>query len=254
MSPSRNPLLDPDARLVIGHRGNRVAMPENTLESLTHAVELGADAVEFDVRVSRDGVPVVIHDADIDRTTNGSGRVSAYSFAELRAFDAGARAPGPRSSKVHIPSLDEVFDRLRTTPFVIEVKETAAVDATERVVRKFGALNRVLIGSPDTSVMERFYRSGLSSCASMRDAILLIPLALVGVAPLKPRYDVLSVTPRFHGVPIPVRRMASMARRVGIATQVWTVNDAEEARSLWRAGVAGIVTDDPAALLRARPQ
>lgn len=247
-----NPLLDPNARLVIGHRGNRVAAPENTLESLVQAVELGADAVEFDVRLTRDGVAVLMHDPALDRTTDGHGPVGRYSLAELRTLDAGARRVRASGGRVLIPTLEEALDRLRETPMVIEVKENGAVEATEKLVRRFGAIARVLIGSFDTTVTERFYRSELSTCASMRDAMRLIPSALLGRAPRNVRYEVLSVTPRYRGVPIPVRRMANAARKAGIATQVWTINDPLAARALWAGGVAGIVTDDPAALLRAR--
>ena len=86
----------------------------------------------------------------------------------------------------------------------------------------------------------------------MRDAVRLIPVALAGLTPRKPPYDVLSITRRFRGMPIPVVRMAVAARKAGIATQVWTVNDPGVARTLWNGGVAGIVTDDPTAILRAR--
>lgn len=247
-----NPMCDPNARLVIAHRGNRVAAPENTLESLTQAMELGADALEFDVRVSRDGVPVVMHDPDLDRTTSGHGLVDSYSFAELRTLDAGARAASSGGKRFLIPSLEEVLDRFRETPLVIEVKEIAAADATERMIRRFGAQERVLIGSGVNAVMERFYRSGLRTCASMRDASLMIPLALAGLTAGRQKYDVLSLTPSFRGVRIPVLTMAAAARRAGIATQVWTVNDPAAANEFWKGGVSGIVTDDPAAILRAR--
>jgi len=250
--PTSNPLLDPDARLVIGHRGNRVGAAENTMNSLRQAVDMGADALEFDVRMTRDGIPVVVHDADVDRTTDGRGPVRLLTFEELRKLDAGVRSPVSDGRRHVVPSLEEVLDAFRETPLVIEVKEIGAADETERLVRRFGAVGRVVIGSSDAQVMRRSYRSGLASCASMLDASLLIPLALLGLTPPKPMYDVLSVTPRFHGVPIPVRRMAIVARRAGIATQVWTVNDPTEALALWDAGVAGIVTDDPGALLRAR--
>jgi glycerophosphoryl diester phosphodiesterase len=247
-------LCDPNARIVIAHRGNSVADPENTIESLSRAVDIGADAVEFDVRVTRDGVPVLMHDRDLDRTTNGHGRLNAYGFAELRTLDAGARSPVARGRRFEIPSLEEVLDRFRETPMVIEVKEMAAVDATEKFVRRFGAQGRVLIGSVVTAVTERFYRTGLRTCASMRDASRMIAVALARLAPGKPRYDVLSVTPRYLGVPVPVLSMAAAARKAGVATQVWTVNDPVRAAALWGGGVAGIVTDDPAALIRVRPQ
>jgi len=112
----------------------------------------------------------------------------------------------------------------------------------------------VLIGSATNAVAARFYRSGLRTCASMLDASLLIPIALAGLTPPRPRFDVLSITPVYHGIPIPVRRMAAAMTRVGLATHVWTINDAAQAVAFWRGGVAAIVTDDPAAILRARSQ
>ena len=248
----RGPLFDPAARLVIGHRGNRTAVAENTLESLASALEAGADALEFDVRCTRDGVPVLMHDATVDRTTSGSGRVAAMTLAELKKLDAAARAPTRGKGQLRVPTLEETLDRFRATPLIIEVKEMAAADATERLVRKFDLTERVLIGSAENDVVERFYRSGLRTCASMADATLLIPFALVGATPPKPSYDVLSLTPMYRGLPIPVTRMTAAALRMGIPTHVWTVNDVAAARSYWTAGVAGIVTDDPAAMIRAR--
>jgi len=252
--PDQHVLCDPNARIVVAHRGNPVGAPENTLESLSQAVEIGSDALEFDVRVTRDGVPVLMHDAELDRTTSGHGRVAAYSFADIRTLDAGARSPVSGGRRHTIPALEEVLDRFREVPLVIEVKELEACDVTEQLVRRFGAQDRVLMGSANDDVTERFYRSGLRACASKRDASLLIPLALVGLTPAKPRYDVLSITPNYHGLPIPVLRMAAAARKAGIATQVWTVNDPVKATALWAGGVAGIVTDDPAALIRVRPR
>lgn len=249
---AKSPLFDPAARLVIGHRGNKVLVAENTIESMASALEAGADAMEFDVRLSRDGVPVVMHDATVDRTTSGSGRVRDLTLAELKKLDASARAPTRGKGQLRIPTLEEVLDRFRETPLIIEVKEMAAADATERLIRKFDLTERVLIGSVENDVVERFYRSGLRTCASMTDATLLIPFALTGISPPKPSYDVLSLTPMYRGLPIPVTRMAAVALRMGIPSHVWTVNDPAAARSYWTAGVAGIVTDDPAAMVRAR--
>src|SRR5215207_4425475 len=82
-------LLDPLARPVIGHRGNRAHSPENTLQSMRDGVALRVDAVEFDLRVSRDGKLVVMHDPTLERTTNGSGRVALHTAAQLAALDAG---------------------------------------------------------------------------------------------------------------------------------------------------------------------
>lgn len=247
-----NPLLARGSRLVIGHRGNPAAFAENTLESFQSAVDAGVDAIELDVRVTRDGVAVVIHDETLDRTTNATGRLDALSASELAVLDASARAPTRGKGQLRIPTLAEVLDRFRGLPVVIEVKELKAADETERLVRRFNAQSRVLVGSAETSVTERFYRSGLATIASMRDAMLLIPYALSGIPSPRPTFEVLSIPPVYRGIPIPVRRLAAAAGKLGVPTHVWTVNDAATATRFWEAGVAGIVTDDPAAMLRVR--
>ena len=247
-----NPLLDPNARLVVAHRGNRAHAPENTMESFIQARALGADALELDVRMSRDGVAMVVHDATVDRTTDARGAVASFTAAELQAMNAAAHFAG--TPRVGIPRLEEVLDTFGDIPIVIEVKEEAAVDATEATVRRFSAQNRIIVGSAREGVMQRFYRTGLSCCAAASDAYRLILLGLLGLTPTAPRYQALSVTPRYRGFPIPIVAMARAARRAGIPTQVWTVNDPATAIAYWSSGVAAIVTDDPAAMLRVRPQ
>lgn len=247
-----NPLLDPRLRLVVAHRGNRAQAPENTMEAFQQAVDLGSDALELDVRMSRDGVAMVIHDATVDRTTEAAGAVAGFSRSELGQLNAAARFGAGRTAR--IPLLDEVLETHRQIPIVIEVKEMAAAEPTRVIVRRHGAAGRVIVGSAKQDVMDHLYGSGLSCCASARDARWLIALGILGGTPRAPRYQVLSATPRYKGMPIPVRRMAAAAARAGVPTQVWTVNDPEEALRLWRGGVAAIVTDDPAAMLRVRPQ
>lgn len=252
MTGSGNPFVGRGRRLVIGHRGNPVMLAENTLESLQNAVDAGVDAIEFDVRVTRDGVPVVIHDATLDRTTSATGRVNALTAAELEAVDAAARAPTRGKGQLRVPLLEQALDRFREVPLIIEVKELAAAEVTERMVRKFGIQGRVLIGSAENDVSERFYRSGLATCASMKDAALLLPFALSGFPIGRPVFEVLSIPPVYRGLPIPVERMTAAVARHGIPTHVWTVNDPATAVRYWNAGVTGIVTDDPVAMLRAR--
>src|SRR5207253_2624786 len=144
----------------------------------------------------------------------------------------------PRSASAQIPTLEEVFDKLRQTPLVIEVKERGAVDATVAMVRKFGAAERVIVGSGVSGVVERFRDQGFRTCASTTDALRLIPIAMLGGAAPRSNYAVLSLTPRYAGVPIPVLRMTAAAKRAGIPTQVWTINDPNEARRFWAGGVA----------------
>jgi glycerophosphoryl diester phosphodiesterase len=181
----KHPLLDPNARLVIAHRGNRVRSAENTIEALVDAVELGADALEFDVRATSDGIAVLMHDPNLDRTTDGHGLLGSYTLSDIRTLNAAARAPGRAgtATRALIPSLEEVLDRFREIPLVVEVKERAAVAPTELLVRKFGAQNRIVIGSADAEVVRRFQRTGLPTCASVAEAARLIPMAFAGVRP-----------------------------------------------------------------------
>src|SRR5262245_5873724 len=100
----------PDRREVcFGHRGARAHVPENTLLAFELAFDLGADAIECDVQQSRDGELVILHDGTVDRTTDGSGRVAALNFAELRALNAGRRHAWP----LRIPTLDETLALVR---------------------------------------------------------------------------------------------------------------------------------------------
>jgi glycerophosphoryl diester phosphodiesterase len=175
-------------------------------------------------------------------------------MTQVRGLDASrglSQWTGPRAA---VPTLEEVLDRFRATPAVIEIKEPDAVEPTVRLIHRLGLQGHIVLGSDDLEVMARLNRSGLRTIASRTDAMLLVPLALVGIAPRALRYDVLSITPRYFGWPIPVLRMTVAARGRGIPTHVWTVNDPSGALAYWRGGVSGIVTDDPGAMLRARPR
>ena len=98
--------------LIIGHRGAAGHAPENTIESIQLAIELGANAVEIDLRQTKDEIPVAIHDADVQRTTNGCGNVSDYSFSELKKIDAGSWFH-EKFSGVKIPSLEEIIKTMQ---------------------------------------------------------------------------------------------------------------------------------------------
>ncbi len=254
-----NVLIDPAARPVVAPRGDCAHRPENTIASFEHAVSLGVDALEFDLRVTRDGAAVVMHDATVDRTTNGRGAVAAMTLGELRALDAGARfsADGGRTHPfadrgLVVPTFEEMLDRFRDLPFVIEVKVPEAVEETRRLVRRHDARRRVLLDSATHAAVTPFRDGEHLTGASLREALALLPFAALPAGPRRLAYEALFVPRRYHGVPVPVARLAAAARRAGVVTHVWTVNDVAGARRLWQAGVQGIVTDDPAAMLEVR--
>jgi glycerophosphoryl diester phosphodiesterase len=251
-------LLDPEARAVVAHRGDSAHAPENTLESLRQGASLGADALECDVHLTRDGQVVVIHDATVDRTTNGSGAVASLTLAEVQRLDAGFRFTRDggrtfpwRGRGVSVPTLEELLDALPETPLIIEVKAAAAARATGLLLERTGAAARCLIGSFLASALTQFRDSGIARTASRDDVVRLYLRALLPGAPRSLPFQALCIPPFFNGIPLPVLRFARMAHAAGIPTHVWTVDDPALARRFWDGGVNSIISNDPALILAA---
>ena len=254
-----NILLDPAARPVIGHRGNRAFAPENTIESFAQAVSLGADAIEFDVHLSADGVVVVHHDATVERTTDGHGAIDRLTFDALRQFDAGANFTTdggrtfPYRDKGHrIPSLDEVVEAFPATPLLIEIKTPIAATQVRSVIEKHNASARCLVDSFSRDALRVFDGSPIAFGAASGDVATLMREVLLGSKITPINYKALCVPLSYRGLPLPVRRFARIAPRYDCRVHVWTINSETVARDLWDAGVNGIITDDPARMLKAR--
>ena len=219
---------------VYAHRGALVECPENTLAAFRRALELGAGGIELDVHLSADGIPMVIHDWTVDRTTNGSGLVSEMAYDELQSLDAGQ---GER-----IPTLGQVLDLVGNTPIVdIEVKANAAGEAVLRELQ--GRNTRWLISSFDWDVL-RYVRS--------RDAdAVLWPLTIAATdeavsAARDLRAPALAILHKAIDEDI----VAHLKER-GLGFWVWTVNDPKLACVYADWGAIGICTDDPASVQKA---
>lgn len=251
-----NALLDPAAKLVIAHRGNSAFFPENTLESFRQGVALGADALEFDVRVSRDGTAVIFHDPTLERTTDGSGAVSALTLEELQRLDAGYRFTRDggrtfpfRGCGLTIPTLELVLSTFPGVHMIVEIKTRDASAEVLRLLTEAGAAGRCLIGSFDEEAIMPFRGTPIAHSASRRELIRLYARAFVPGGPSRLPYQALAIPPRFNGIPIPVMRFARMARRAGATTHVWTVDDPAQAGLYWAGAVNGIITNDPGTIL-----
>ena len=251
-------LLAPDSRLVIAHRGNSAFAPENTLESLRQGVALGVDALEFDVHLSRDGVPVVIHDPTLDRTTGATGNVRDRTAAELQRVDAGYRFTRDegrtfpwRGRGVTISTLDEVVAEFSLVPFILEIKVGAASRAVKALLERTGAAARCIVGSFSDEALRPFRGSGIAHGAARGDVLRLFARAVLPGGPAALPYQALCIPPFFNRIPIPVLRFARMGRSAGVVTHVWTVDDPRRARRYWDGGVSGIITNDPSAILAA---
>jgi glycerophosphoryl diester phosphodiesterase len=255
-----NPLLDLDARPVIAHRGASAEAPENTVPAFKLAVAQGADAFELDVRVTRDGAAVVIHDERIDRTTDLTGLVRARTLAELRTADAGYRFTPDRGhsfpfrhQEVRIPTLAEVLWAFPAMPIMIEVKEPEVQAAVERALLESDAAERCVLASEHLGALETFRRPPFACGAAGPEISSLYRGTLLRRPPRTCGYRLLSVPLRWHGLPVPTRGFVRAARALGAPVHVWTVNDPATARRLWARGVAGIVTNVPGVIRAARP-
>ena len=227
---------------VIAHRGASNDAPENTLAAFELALEQGADCIELDCRVTCDGHLVVIHDATVDRTTNGSGKVSEMSLAEIRALDAGSWFH-PRFAGERVPTLQEALLLLRGRCAVnVEIKGTKAHQPgiEEKVV---GLLRAARV--PAESVIISSFDSSYFPRLRAIDAALRLALIFKAAPPDLYELDVDLLHPSLESV---APGLMQKAKASGLQVNVWTV-DAEQGwcRAL-ALGVDGIITNVPGKL------
>lgn len=251
-------LLNPARRPVIAHRGASAEAPENTLEAFRLAVEQKCDAFEFDVHLTRDGVPVLMHDPTLRRTCGRPDRVADLALAELQAADAGATftaADGSfpwRNRGVRAPSLVEVLREFPDMPMLIEIKDPAAQDATAVVLRADGAVARCVVASFRHGALRAFRNPPFLRGASRVDILGLLARARLGL-PARPRCLCYAVPDYWKGkIEIPTEPVVRASRRAEVPVHVWTVDDPKRARELWARGVSGIITNRPGVIRAAR--
>ena len=219
--------------LIISHAACGGHAPENTLAGVRKAIELGAEGIEIDVQASADGVPVLMHDLTVDRTTNGSGAVAELSLERLRALDAGGEP---------VPTLAEVLDlTLGKVLLIMEIKQPGIEEHIARVVHEKRALDDVMAWS--------FYPAALEG---MRAAEPQIPCALLvaGESMAKwPKMRSLAVKLGVQGVsvfaPAIDERVAEDCRRRGLALYTWTPDSRKEIARLVALGVDGVCSNYP---------
>ena len=244
----------PGPPLVIGHRGAAAVRPENTIPSFEHALALGVDAVEFDVRVTADGVAVVHHDASTARTCGEQLVVHKSRVATLRSLDAGAvfNASGATATRTRIPLLDEVLELTRGVPVIVECKTIEAAPMVIAALRAHDAVDRAIVGSFLHGAMRAVRAAHLASGASRRDMVGLLVRGMLHLPPSQFPCAALCIPEQSSGLRLPLAQLAAWGRPIGVPVHVWTVNRAADALRLWDAGVTGVLTDDPQVILAAR--
>ena len=248
--------------LVIPHGGGDGIYPENTLLAFESTIAMGADVVDVDLRISRDGVVVAIHDATVERTTGASGNVKSMNLAELTQLDAGwAFAPANsvdqhpyRGTGVLIPTLEAILDRFPTTLLSLDLKDES-MDMVQPVcdeLRSRGRLNDVFVGSnSDPQIIEFRQRCPeVRTSAIMNDVFASRDARAAGDTDFVPAVTVDQPPFRIDGREIVDAESLAWAHDHGVAILTWVVNDEDDMRKLIDLGVDGIYTSYPDRLLR----
>ncbi len=255
----RRPFLIHDKPLFFAHQGGGLLAPENTLLAFEQGVACGADALELDIQTTSEGEIIVLHDPTVDRTTNGTGPVAAYTLAELRRLDAGYHftADGGktypyRGQGLTIPTLREVLERFPQTRINIDLKESSP--ARERhlweLIQEFHAEDRVLVACASGHapiVRFRKYSEGRVATAASAWEIRLFLLSMFGHVSrwLRLPYDALQVPELYGSTRVISPALVQTAHQCGLEVHVWTVNDRPSMERLLAMGVDGIMTDRP---------
>ncbi len=247
------------APLIIGHRGASAVAPENTMAAFRKAIDAGADGIEFDVRLTRDGVPVVIHDSTLRRTAGLARRVADVAWAELESIDAGSWF-NPAFAHETVPSLNELLTVFEANDLVLHLEmkcdssseHAALADACCRLINEHSLKDRVTISCFDLAAIKivksvdseiktaALFQPSISKPSTWRDQHILDQATAVGASALALHHRLA----REH--------LVEKARLAGLAIAVWTVDDPKWIERARLIGVDALITNDPAIMLAHR--
>ncbi len=257
--------------LIFGHRGASAVAPENTLAAFSRAIRDGADGIEFDVRLARDEVPVVIHDATLKRTALVDRLVCELTSAELQeinvgkwfdksGFDSRAQSPGGSYSGEKLPTLNQVFELFSSNDGLLyiemkcDAKEAATLAAAvAKGIDEFRMANRVVVASFDLSAIAEIKKNDVG----IRTAALFEPKLSRPISTVR-RLRMIDLARRCGADEIALHytlagaRVVEKAKGEGLEIVLWTVDDARwiaRARSL---GIKALISNNPTEMIRSR--
>jgi glycerophosphoryl diester phosphodiesterase len=259
-APSSRYYQDVARPLVIAHQGGDGLWPGDTMFAFEQAVALGVDVLEMDAHITKDGHIVLMHDEEVDRTTDGEGLIEEMTLAELQELDAaynwtqdeGETFPY-RGQGIRVPTLEELFQKFPQMHYVIEIKLTKNPIAEPlcRLIRNYEMADRVLIASFHDDAMQTFREAcpEVATSASRGEVTKFVLLGKVFLSGLvAPAYQ--SIQPPYDpaqsmNIPIMTERFIQEAHAKNVRVEPWTVNDPELMRQYIIWGVDGIITDRP---------
>ena len=246
--------------MLIAHQGGDGIWPGDTMYAYERAVELGADVLEMDAHITKDGEIVLMHDEKVDRTTDGSGLIEDLTLAELKQLDAayqwsqdGGKTFPFRGQGIQVPTLRELFEKFPQMRYVIEIKLTEnPIDKPFcALIREYNMQGKVVVASFHDEAMAQFRATcpEVATSASRGEVtrfVILGKLFLSGWVP--PQYQSLQVPwekSESKGIPVMTERFVRESHAKGLHVEPWTVDDPELMKQYIEWGVDGIMTDRP---------
>ncbi len=250
--------------LVIAHQGGDGIRPGDTMIAFEHAVQIGADVLEMDAHITRDGKIVLMHDEKVDRTTDGVGLIENMTLEELKQLDAAYQWSNDdektfpyRGQGIQVPTLEELFQKFPDMRYVIEIKLTQnPIDKPLcDLIRKYTMQDRVAIASFHDEAMQRFRATcpEVATSASRGEVTKFVLLGKIFLSGLiTPQYE--TIQPPYDpeesmNIPIMTKRFIREAHAKNIAVEPWTVDDPGLMKQYIEWGVDGIMTDRPDLML-----
>jgi len=241
--------------IVIAHRGNSGVAPANTLIALRQAIELGVDMIEIDVNLTQDGIPILIHDKNIENTTNGKGLVSSFTLAELKQLDAGSWKAKQFAGE-RIPTLAEALELAKGHVHLsVDLKDESAIPEMVNVIRDAGMKDDVVICGCDVPTAQKVHRfddqltivlnvdSELNKLAEREDKSEFIREYIRQVC--HAHLSALNVSYKHIN-----EDLIKRAHLKALPVWTWTVDDEDDMRRLIDMGVDAIYTNWPEKLLK----
>ena len=248
---------------LIAHRGGSFEAPENTMTAFEHARAVYSDSVfELDVNLTRDGQVAVIHDGEVDRTTNGTGRICDMTYVEISKLDAGYKFTIDdgkdfpfRSKNIQVPLLKDVLERFPQTRISIEFKRGKRPfhEDVLKIIDSFNARDRVVLASGEHDLLSLARKAAPEICAgySSREILQAVVTNRLRLPRLNPRAGKVYQIPVSHnGIEVLNKRFVDNAHMNRKHVHVWTINDEPTMIRCLELGVDGIITDAPSLLLR----
>lgn len=242
--------------LIIGHRGASAKAPENTIAAFRMAVDAGADGIEFDVRLTRDGVPVVIHDSNLKRTGGSPRQIADLSLAELKEMDVGSWFDAGFFARERVPTLEEVFQLFESSDHLLYLEMKC--DAAERdrlaqtccdFLRGSSLKERVIVECFDLQGIESVKKiDGDIRTAALFEPRLRGPFGSGAIdQALAVRADEIALHHRLAN-----QRLVGAAKKSNLRVVVWTVDDTAWLKKASSRGITALITNDPESFVRQR--